>query len=88
MTSGSKELMNAKIQQLLDEVDKVSYLIITLQNELTQFEDRAHQEDRMALVKEQVDEVRARLEGVREFICAARELANRQPHEEEIDLWM
>lgn len=86
--SGSKELMNAKIQQLLDEVDKVSYLIITVQNELTQFENKAQREDRMALVKEQVDEMHARLEGIREFICAARELVNRQPHEEEIDLWM
>lgn len=36
---GSKELMHAKIQQLLDEIDKVSYLIITVQNELMQFED-------------------------------------------------
>lgn len=42
----------------------------------------------MALVKEQVDEVHARLEGVREFICAVRELVIQPPHEEEIDLWM
>lgn len=79
--------MNKKIQQLLDDVDKVSFLILTLQNEVTQFQDQ-QREERLALVKEQLDEVHARLEGVRDFICAAQQLANKEPKEEEIDLWM
>jgi molecular chaperone GrpE (heat shock protein) len=86
--NGSKELMNEKIQQLLDEVDKVNYLVITVQNELEQFAKTAHRENRMAHLKERVGEIRTRLEGVREFLCAAQELANRESDEEEIDLWM
>ncbi len=84
----SNEQMSQNIQQLLEDVDKIRYQVIIVQNELAQFARSGHRDDRMAHLKEQIDEIRSRLEGVREVLSAARAAAKPESHEEEIDLWM
>ena len=83
-----KELMNKRIQQLLDDVDKISFVVISVQNELGQFRTTQREEAPWALLKEQLDEVHTRLEGIREFICCSRREANQEQPSEEIDLWL
>jgi molecular chaperone GrpE (heat shock protein) len=84
----SNEQMSQRIQQLLQEVDKIHYQVIIVQNELAQFARSGQRDDRMALLKEEMNEIRSRLEGVRESLNAARAAAKPESHEEEIDLWM
>jgi molecular chaperone GrpE (heat shock protein) len=84
----SNEQMSQRIQQLLEEVDKIRYQVIIVQNELAQFARSGQRDDRMAHLKEEMNEIRSRLEGVRESLTAARAAAKPESHEEEIDLWM
>jgi len=83
-----KERMNERILQLLDDVDKISFVVLTVQNELGQFRTTQREEAPWALLKEQLDEVHTRLEGIREFICCSRQEANQEQPAEDIDLWM
>jgi len=84
-----KRLMDNSIKVLLHDVDRISRLICNVQAELRSLQHLPRAEGRVSLMKEQLEEVHTRLEGVREFIIACQRRVNkRMVEEEDIDVWL
>jgi peptide subunit release factor 1 (eRF1) len=84
-----KQMMENSIKVLLHDVDRIDTLIGSVQEELRSLEQISRVESKVSVMKEQLGEAHARLEGVRDFIIACGRRVNRKAVEEEgIDVWL
>lgn len=84
----AKQRMKLSMKRLTGDLDRVGALVRSVERDL-EFVGRSPAEHgRIARMREQLGEVHARLDGVREFVQACERQAIQEPEEQDIDLWL
>ncbi|MBI3580323.1 MAG: hypothetical protein HY089_13040 [Ignavibacteriales bacterium] len=84
-----KQEMKKSVKILLRDVSHISAIISSVQKELKQVEPLLHVESKLLSMKEELNEVHARLEGIRDFILSCEQRALKpKPETEDIDVWL
>lgn len=84
-----KQEMKKSVKILLHDVNHISAIISSVQKELRQIGPLLHAESKLLSMKEELNEVHARLEGIRDFILSCEQRALKPKTEaEDIDVWL
>ncbi len=83
-----KRRMKSSIKRLTGDLERVGAIVRAVEHDLELLGRSPANSDRLARMREQLGEVHARLDGVKEFVQACERQAIREPVEEDIDLWL
>ena len=85
-----RELMNQKVELLLDEIRRINVAVIDAMRNLDHMDYKNHQDTRLLGLKERLSVIQARIEGLGEFVDECSKLAREKdnPHPEDIDIWI
>ncbi|HLF19382.1 MAG TPA: hypothetical protein VI704_01200 [Bacteroidota bacterium] len=86
----ARELMNQKVELLLDEIRRINAAIVDAIRNLDHLDYRSHYDTRLLELKERLSVIHARIEGLGEFVNECNKLAREKdnPHPEDIDVWV
>jgi hypothetical protein len=84
------QIMDEKIELLLDELKRINSAIVDAERKLEQVDYRHHSEGKLLSLKELLSVIQARIEGMGEFLNDCRTLARQRnrPKSEDIDIWI
>lgn len=86
----ARELMNNKVELLLDEIRRINAAVVDAMRKLEQIDDKSHHDLRLLGLKERLSVIQARVEGLGEFVNECSNLVKEKdnPHPEDIDIWV
>ena len=86
----ARELMNHKVELLLDEIRRINAAVVDAMRKLDQMDYKSHRDTRLLGLKERLSVIQARIEGLGEFVNECSKLAREKdnPHPEDIDIWV
>ena len=84
------QIMDEKIELLLDELHRINSAIVDAERKLEQIDYRHHREGKLLTLKELLSVIQARIEGMGEFLNECRTMAKQRnrPENEDIDIWV
>ncbi|MBI4429264.1 MAG: hypothetical protein HY562_09110 [Ignavibacteriales bacterium] len=86
----SRELMNQKVELLLDEISRINVAVIDAMRKVDHLDYKSPRDLRLLELKERLSVIQARIEGLGEFVNECSRLARERdnPHPQDIDIWV
>ena len=84
----ARDVMKKSIRHVVQDLDRIGAIVRKTEQQLD-FCKSAPDQEKLHVIKEELGEVHARLDGVREFVLSCqRRAVMSEPPEEEVDIWL
>ncbi|GJQ21074.1 MAG: hypothetical protein HBSIN02_14290 [Bacteroidia bacterium] len=83
-----KTIMHRSIRQVETDLERIGMIVRAFERELDQLHVGSRERDRLEGMKEQLSEIRTRLEGLYAFVQLCEKKADRAEESEDVDVWM
>lgn len=83
-----KQRMKLSIRKLTDDVERIGAIVRSVEHKLDTVCRSPGPPETLAQMQEELGEIHARLDGVREFILSCERRALEKPEQQDIDLWL